>query len=165
MITIGIQNNNLYVIVEGKGTAEYCSELDKYLKEIFSSQMTVNHVYFDTKKACYLDSSFIGMILSIKKKNTNNSDIVSLLNPSDKIIEIFQIMGLDSYVPAVYNDSLVCENCNIEVSKKLENTISDIKLLLDSHRNIMETSPENHKKFMLVEKVFQKELKQRQYSN
>lgn len=164
MIEIGVQNNNLYIVVDGKGTAEYCSDLENCIQQVFS-KIDVQHVYFDTRKATYLDSSFIGMILSIKKKKANNPDIVSLLNPSDKIVEIFQIMGLDSYVPAVYDDKLVCGHYDVEVSRKLENSISDIKLLLDSHRNIMETSPENQKRFMLVEKVFQKELDQRQYSN
>ncbi len=157
MISIGLKENNLYILVEGRGTAEYCSELDSCIQEIISNT-DIETIYFDTKKADYLDSSFIGIILSMNKKMKK----VSLLNPSDKIVEIFQIMGLDTFVPSIYDESLCCEQYNIEVNKKTENTIADIKLLLESHRNIMETSSENHKRFALVEKVFQKELEQRQ---
>ncbi len=161
MISIGLEENNLYILVEGRGTAEYCSELDSYIQEILSN-VEIEHIYFDTKNAEYLDSSFIGIILSMKKKIKSGA---SLLNPNDKIIEIFQIMGLDTFVPAVYDENLSCSKCNISVNKKTENSIADIKLLLESHRNIMETSSENHKRFVLVEKVFQKELEQRQHSN
>ncbi|MGL5956607.1 MAG: STAS domain-containing protein [Brevinema sp.] len=164
MIYTGVQNQDLYIIIDGKGTAEYCSELEAYIQELLSN-LDIEHVYFDTQKACYLDSSFIGVILSIKKKISKKPDAVFLLNPSDKIVEIFQLMGLDTFVPSLYNEDIVCTNCNIEINKKMENSISDIKLLLDAHKNIMETSCENHKRFELVEKVFQKELEQRQYGN
>ncbi|MGL4676213.1 MAG: STAS domain-containing protein [Brevinema sp.] len=164
MIYTGVQNQDLHVVIDGKGTVEYCSELEAWIQELLSN-LDVEHIYFDTKKACYLDSSFIGIILSAKKKLAKKQDAVILLNPSDKIVEIFQLMGLDTFVPAVYNEDLICEHCGVEINKKIENSISDIKLLLDAHKNIMETSSENHKRFMLVEKVFQKELKQRQYSN
>ncbi len=160
MISIGIQNKTLFVVVEGKGTAEYCSDLDKCMKKIIS-QTEIDRVLFDTEKATYLDSSFIGVILSVKKKLQN----VMLLNPSEKITEIFQLMGLDTFVPSMNDKSVCCSSCEIEVDRKMENSISDLKLLLDSHRNIMETSSENHKRFALVEKVFQKELEQRQFSN
>ncbi len=163
MISIGIQNKTLYVVVEGRGTAEYCADLDKCMKKIIS-QTEIDRVLFDTSKATYLDSSFIGVILSVKKRLPNIAEPVMLLNPSEKIVEIFQIMGLDTFVPAVYDNTLCCR-CDIEVDRKMENSISDFKLLLDSHRNIMETSSENHKRFALVEKVFQKELEQRQFSN
>ncbi len=163
MISLGLKESDLYILVEGRGTAEYCSELDSCIQEILNN-VEVEHIYFDTKKAEYLDSSFIGIILSMKKK-IKSSDGVNLLNPSDKIVEIFQIMGLDTFVPAIYDENLSCDQCNIAVNKKTENSIADIKLLLESHKNIMETSSENHKRFVLVEKVFQKELEQRQYSN
>ena len=161
-ISIGIKNNDLYVIIQGKGTAEYCSELNTHMQEYLSS-LELDHVYFDTKDAIYLDSSFIGIILSVKKKLSLKEDSVCLLNPSDKIVDIFQIMGLNSFVPSIYDTNIFCEECTIEIHKKLENSISDIKLLLESHKTLMSTSSENHKRFALVEKVFQKELEQKQY--
>ena len=163
-IYIGIKNNDLYVVIQGKGTAEYCSELDACIQKYLSSS-DINHVYFDTKEALYLDSSFIGIILSVKKKLSLKEDSVCLLNPSDKIVDIFQIMGLNSFVPSIYDTNIFCEECTIEIHKKLENSISDIKLLLESHKTLMATSSENHKRFALVEKVFQKELEQKQSHN
>ena len=163
-VSIGIKDNDLYVVIEGKGTAEYCSELNGCIQNYFSS-MDIDHVYFDTKNAIYLDSSFIGIILSVKKKLSSKEKSVCLLNPSDKIVDVFQLMGLDSFVPSIYEQKILCEKCSIEIHKKLENTISDIKLLLDSHKTLMSTSSENYKRFALVEKVFQKELDQKQYHN
>ena len=163
-IYIGIKNNDLYVVIQGKGTAEYCSELDTCIQKQLSSS-DINHVYFDTKEALYLDSSFIGVILSVKKKLASKENSVCLLNPSDKVVDIFQIMGLNSFVPSIYDETMSCEECPLEIHKKLENSISDIKLLLESHKTLMSTSCENHKRFALVEKVFQKELEQKQSHN
>ena len=36
-IYIGIKNNDLYVVIQGKGTAEYCSELDACIQKYLSS--------------------------------------------------------------------------------------------------------------------------------
>ncbi len=162
-ILTGLKNNDLYVLVEGRGTAEYCSDLNACLQE-FLLEGVVKKIYFDMEKSCYVDSSFIGLILCAKKKLGSTEDGVVLLNPSDKIVDIFQIMGLDSFIPMVYDKNLSCDDCSIEVNQKLENSISDIRLLLESHQNIMETSSENHKRFALVEKVFKKELEQKQYN-
>lgn len=160
-IYIGIKDNDLYVVIQGKGTAEYCSELNIYIQK-YLSLLELDHIYFDTKDALYLDSSFIGIILSVKKKLSLKENSVCLLNPSNKIVDIFQIMGLNSFVPSIYDKTMFCEECPIEIHKKLENSISDIKLLLESHKALMSTSSENHKRFALVEKVFQKELEQKQ---
>lgn len=160
-IRIGIKNQDIFVDVEGRGTAEYCSDLNANIVELLATY-DIKRIYFSVKKASYMDSSFIGLILSMKKKFANQENSVFLLNPSDKIVEIFQIMGLDSFVPSLYDEHIECEDCYIEVHQKIENSITDIKLLLESHQNIMETSNENKKRFALVEKVFQKELEQKQ---
>jgi len=152
-----IENKNLFIIIKGRGTAEYCSELNVYLQEILTS-CTIDRVLFEVSEAEYMDSSFIGMILLTKKKMIGSGENVFLLNPSNKISEIFNIMGLDHFIPTIRDNNIVYPECTIEVKQKLENSISDIKLLLESHQNIMETSKENHKRFELVEKIFQKEL-------
>lgn len=161
-IYVGIKDNNAYIVVKGRGTAEYCSDLTACIQEILSKG-NIENVYFDMENASHLDSSFLGLILSVKKKISTQEENVFLLNPSEKIIDIFQIMGLDSFIPTINDKSLTCLECSIEINQKLENSIEDIKLLLESHQNIMETSSENHRRFALVEKVFQKELEQKQY--
>lgn len=161
-IYTGIEKKDLFIIVKGRGTADYCSELNTYLQEILS-KFSIERLLFDTQEADYLDSSFIGLILAMKKKMSKFEDHVFLLNPNKKISEIFNIMGLDHFVPTICDKNILCLECTLEIKRKLENSISDIKLLLESHQHIMATSKENYKRFSLVEKVFQKELEK--YNN
>ncbi|MGL4389029.1 MAG: STAS domain-containing protein [Brevinema sp.] len=157
-IYLGTNDSDLYVVIEGRGTAEYCSNLHTDLDHIIQSR-NIKNIFFDFKKADYVDSSFIGLILSIKKKCLHND--VALLNPNRSIREIFKIMGLESFIPICEDPKKECTQQISTVDQKLEHSISDIKLLLESHQEIMATSPENQKRFALVEKVFLKELQKK----
>lgn len=159
-INLGIQGSNLIVQVIGRATAEYCPELDSHLTEFFRCNK-IERVFFESHEASYMDSSFIGIILSIKKKFCLKENSVFLLNPDKKITDIFELMGLETFIPSLFSEELDCSSCGYEINKKLENTISDIRLLLEAHRTIMETSKENHKRFALVEKMCLQELEKR----
>lgn len=155
-IDMGMVDNSLVIHVCGRGTAEYCPELDARIKDFFSRQ-EVSHVFFDTHEASYMDSSFIGMILAVKKR-LKNMDAVFLLNPDVRISEIFEIMGLSDFIPTVHMDNMNPAHDTCEIHKKLENSLSDMRLLLEAHRNIMETSEENNKRFIAVEKALKTEI-------
>ncbi|MGL4367089.1 MAG: STAS domain-containing protein [Brevinemataceae bacterium] len=159
-INLGISESDLIVLVCGRATAEYCSELTVALQNILDTT-EINDILFDMEKAEYVDSSFIGLILAFKKKFDISEDRVFLLNPSDKISEIFKLMGLDTFIPSKFQSHFMRPKNTVEINKKLENTLSDIKLLLEAHQNIMETSAENKERFALVEKIFQKELEKK----
>lgn len=159
-INLGIQGSNLIVRVIGRATAEYCPELDLHLTEFFRCNK-IERVFFESHEASYMDSSFIGIILSIRKKFCLKENSVFLLNPDKKITDIFELMGLETFIPSLFSEELDCSSCGYEINKKLENTVSDIRLLLEAHRTIMETSEENHKRFSLVEKMCLQELEKR----
>ncbi|MGL4394385.1 MAG: STAS domain-containing protein [Brevinema sp.] len=157
-IYLGINESDLYVVVEGRGTAEYCPNLNDKFDCVLQS-MNIQNIFFDVKNADYVDSSFIGLILCVKKKFKNQH--VALLNPNSSIIEIFKIMGLDSFISIHEDPSKICTNSISQIDQKFEHSICDIKLLLESHQEIMQTSPENKKRFALVEKVFAQELQKK----
>ncbi|MGL4560761.1 MAG: STAS domain-containing protein [Brevinema sp.] len=157
-IYLGTDNSDLYIVVEGRGTAEYCSDLKNRLEVIIHS-MNIKSIFFDVKNADYVDSSFIGLILCTKKK-CNHCE-VALLNPSKSVKEIFTIMGLESFISICEDPQKICTEQLSAIDQKLEHSIADIKLLLESHQEIMSTSPENKKRFALVEKVFLQELQKK----
>ena len=98
-VLVGAIENGFIVKVIGKGTMEYCSELFQYLSDRIEADK-VNNVYFELSGAVYLDSSFIGVIVSIQKKlrKIQNANVI-LLNPSEKVKEILNTMGLLEIIP------------------------------------------------------------------
>jgi anti-sigma B factor antagonist len=148
-----------YIIkVIGKGTMEYCSDLFQYISDKMDSK-NVDAVYFDLSAANYLDSSFIGVIVSVQKKmKKNGNSNVILLNPSEKVKDILNTMGLFEILPIQEEHQFINIELTDEIKKKLEKNYEDIQLLLESHQNLMELNSENRKKFSLVEEMLQKEL-------
>lgn len=157
-VLIGVFEGGYLVKVIGRGTMEYCSELFDFLINKIEKE-NVSEIYFDLSSTTYLDSSFIGVIISIHKKTKklHNSDII-ILNPSDKVKEILNTMGLMEIIPIQEDQNIYNIELTQEISKKLEKNYKDIKLLLESHQNLMELNAENKKRFSLVEEMLKKEL-------
>lgn len=157
-VLVGIINEGYIIKVIGKGTMEFCSDLFQYLSNKID-QEKIENVYFELSSATYLDSSFIGVIVSIQKKlkKTFNSNVI-LLNPSEKVKEILNTMGLLEIMPIQEEGGLKNIDVSEEIQKKLEKNYKDIQLLLESHQNLMELNTENKKKFSLVEEMLKKEL-------
>ncbi|MGL5722039.1 MAG: STAS domain-containing protein [Brevinema sp.] len=161
-IAMGLVKDTLLVHVFGRGTAEYCPDLDERIKDCLENT-SVSRVLFDAEEASYMDSSFIGTILAVKKR-LSGDDSVFLLNPDERIKEIFEVMGLTEFIPSLQLEGLHNVGSSWEVNKKLENTISNMRVLLEAHQNIMETSSENTKRFQAVEKALKAEIEKKKNS-
>lgn len=161
-IDMALVQDTLLIHVIGRGTAEFCPELDARIKE-FLQNKSILRVLFDAEEASYMDSSFIGVILAVKKRLSKQGGVF-LLNPDPRIVEIFKVMGLSDFIPELKIDGLHNVAGTTEVNQKLENTITDIRLLLEAHQNIMETSSENTKRFEGVEKALKDELEKKKSS-
>ena len=157
-VIIGIINSGYIIKVIGKGTMEYCSELFQFLSEKIESENPEN-IYFELSEATYLDSSFIGVIVSVQKKmkKSGNGNLI-LLNPSDKTKEILSTMGLLDIMPIQENNTFKNIEISSEIKKRLEKNYRDIQVLLESHQNLMEINSENRKRFSLVEEMLKREL-------
>ncbi len=158
-VLVGKVENSYVVKVNGKGTMEFCSDLFMYLSEKIDAE-DIDEIYFELSSSTYLDSSFIGVIISILKKlkkKSKESEVI-ILNPSDKVKDILTNMGLLQIIPFLENDTLKNVTLTEEIERKLERDYKSIKLLLESHQNLMELSPENKRKFALVEELLKKEL-------
>lgn len=157
-VLVGSLKAGYMVKVVGKGTMEYCSDLFQYLSTKIDTE-SVENIYFELSSATYLDSSFIGVIVSIQKKIKKNKNCnVILLNPSEKVKEILSTMGLLEILPIQEQSGLKNIEITDEIQKKLEKNYEDIQLLLESHQNLMELNSANKKRFSLVEEMLRKEL-------
>ncbi|URA11203.1 STAS domain-containing protein [Thermospira aquatica] len=158
-VYVGVVDRYVYVVkVIGRGTLEYSTELF----ETFSMKLDKNELkalYFDLSEAQYLDSSFIGVIVSLQKKmKKEKRGELFILNPSAKVIEIFGTMGLEDLLPMKVDDQLKNVEYTEEMAQRLEKTEESIRILLQSHQDLMEINPQNRRRFRLVEEMLKKEL-------
>lgn len=157
-VLVGVIEAGYIIKVVGKGTMEYCSDLFQLLSSKIENEK-IENIYFELSLTTYLDSSFIGVIVSVYKKLKKNQNAnVILLNPSEKVKEILNTMGLMEIIPIQEESGLKNADVSIEIQRKLEKNYNDIRVLLESHQNLMELNSENKKKFSLVEEMLKKEL-------
>ncbi|NPV01683.1 MAG: STAS domain-containing protein [Brevinematales bacterium] len=157
-VMVGPFEGGALVKVTGRGTMEFCSQLFDYLIARIEKNKSEN-IYFELSETSYLDSSFIGVIVSIEKKLQKESrGSIVILNPTEKVKEILSMMGLSEILPMKESTKIKNIELNEEIEKKLEKDYNDIKLLLESHQNLMEINPENKKRFGLVEEMLKQEL-------
>jgi anti-anti-sigma factor len=158
-VYVGVLDKHVYVVkVIGRGTLEYSTELF----ETFSSKLDKNELvalYFDLSETQYLDSSFIGVIVSLQKKmKKEKRGELFILNPSQKVMEIFVTMGLQDLLPMKVETQIKNVEYTEELAKQLEMTEESIRILLQSHQDLMEVNPQNRRRFKLVEEMLKKEL-------
>lgn len=158
-VYVGFVDKYVYVVkVIGRGTLEYSTELF----ETFSSKLDkeeLQSLYFDLSETQYLDSSFIGVIVSLQKKmKKEKKGELFILNPSQKVIEIFVTMGLEDLLPMKVEQQLKNVEYTEELMQRLEKTEESIRILLQSHQDLMELNPQNRRRFKLVEEMLKKEL-------
>ena len=157
-VMVGPFEGGVLVKVQGRGTMEFCSQLFDYLSARMEKSQKEN-IYFELSETHYLDSSFIGVIVSIEKKLQKDSrGSIVILNPTEKVKEILSMMGLSEILPMRDNMTIKTLDLNEEIQQKLEKDYKDIKLLLESHQSLMEINPENKKRFGLVEEMLKQEL-------
>lgn len=160
-ILIGPLKSGFLIKVIGRGTMQFCSDLfDFAIAQIEESENKMGNIYYDFSDTVYMDSSFIGLMVSIDKKLQAASGArIIVLNPSQKVKEILDTMGLLEMLPVQENAELKNVPLTDEINKKMQKDADDIKLLLKSHQNLMELNVENRKRFGLVEEMLKKELK------
>lgn len=162
-VLVGPIENGFIVKVIGRGTMEFCSQLFDHISEKINNRnkQDIDTIYFDLSETNYLDSSFIGVIVHIDKqlhKKVSEDAHVTILNPTKKAEDILTTMGLGELLSIQKDFNVRGMQSTSEIKKKLEKDYNDIKLILESHQNLMELNSENKKKFTLVEEMLKKEL-------
>jgi len=83
------------IILSGKITFENTGELREKLKEILRDG--VNNLVFDMKEVSFIDSSGLGLLVSVKNTMIKMDGTFSLVNISDTVRKIMKQTGLDKY--------------------------------------------------------------------
>jgi anti-anti-sigma factor len=109
------QDHTLTFRVEGRATMTHGLPVRRLAERALERGAT--HLRFDLRDCTYMDSTFLGTLLTLKKAVDRTGGRLTLLTPSTACVKILHQMGLTDVLPAQAEDAdpqaswaeLVCE--------------------------------------------------------
>ncbi|MFW5873581.1 MAG: STAS domain-containing protein [Bacillota bacterium] len=96
-----LEGNNILQI-DGEVIFENSNQVKEEAKEIIKEK-EINHLIIDLSSTTYLDSSGIGVILSLFKFMRDSNGKLIIANPNDKVKRVFEVTKLNQILD-IYND-------------------------------------------------------------
>jgi anti-anti-sigma factor len=91
------QDHTVTFRVEGRGTMNQSLPLRRCAERYLEGGIT--HVLIDLRDCTYMDSTFLGTLLTLKKSLTLRQGEMTLIAPSPSCCRILQQMGLNEVLP------------------------------------------------------------------
>ena len=99
MISKKVNGEKAVLFFESEFTIHEVKEVREIIKEIESKK--VNKIVFDLSKVKYIDSSAIGLLVTVLKYTKKNEGYLKLYNPTDEIKRILKLVNLSSFFETV----------------------------------------------------------------
>ncbi len=84
------------ITIKGKITFENTGEIREKMKEILRDE-SLKHLILDMKEVSFIDSSGLGLLVSIKNTMIRKDGAFAIVNLSDTVKKIMKQTGLDRY--------------------------------------------------------------------
>jgi anti-anti-sigma factor len=141
--------DSIYVKAKGHIRAAICTGL-RDLVYARLEQPGINNVYIDLSECDYMDSTFMGLIVSFKKKMSANSrGNVHIVKANEVCLGLLKTIGLTRLVTV--------DNADIDFPPFMEDIVEKDKataqFILDVHENLMDISDENKNRFSSLKSV------------
>ena len=101
-IQVESQGDRRIVHIQGKITFEYCPVLQNRLDSVVDPG--VREVVIDFKEVPFIDSSGIGEVLRLFKRMRDGNGEVVLLNPNQKLRDLFSMYRFDKFMKILQED-------------------------------------------------------------
>lgn len=156
---------NRTVCIKIRGRANFTASVDfkKLVAELYNRDYT--RFIFDLSECLNMDSTFLGVLSGIGLKfgspnGTSNSEKVELLNPSPRITELFEGLGVDQLFNIVHRELPVDGKFEeIPVGDGTSDRVEVARTCLEAHRTLMDINPENVAKFKDCTRFLAEDLK------
>lgn len=155
----GYENSSFFIKAVGHITASFCPTIKEKVQEILDKGQTIESVVIDLSECTYMDSTFMGLILTFHKNLKEKfGKSVLITSPTEDSLKLLTNLGI--------NKLITIENNPVPFPEKLSVVLPDVaptaEFLLNAHQNLMEISEENRSKFSLVEKILKEEIKKKE---
>ena len=137
-------DNKIYIKANGHITASLCPVLRSKVMDRLNSSPILEEIYIELEHCIYMDSTFMGLLISfnkiLKAKSNKSITLLHIAKECESLLKTIGILKLFTVSSENIRFPLVMENLVPDKS-------TSIDLLLDTHENLMEISDENKKRF------------------
>lgn len=99
MINKKIEGDKAVLYFETEFTIHEVKEVREIVKEI--ENKNINKIIFDLSKVKYIDSSAIGLLVTVLKYAKKNNGYLKLYSPTDEIKRILKLVNLSAFFETV----------------------------------------------------------------
>lgn len=152
----GDSGEGLYIRAVGHVTASLCSDLKGTVYARLEQTPALGEFMIDLSQCDYMDSTFMGLIVGFNKKFQKASGKrLEILNPSPECLKLLTSLGIIKLLTIVDNPRTQIPHPLSKLSKTEKPTA---ELLLKAHEDLSELSPENEKKFSVLQSILKKQI-------
>ena len=152
-------DNGLFILAQGHITAAVSSDLRELIMGRLSQAPVPPLLAVDLSGCDYMDSTFMGLLVGFHKRyKTLTSRALTILRPSPECVKLLHGLGILKLMTVVV-DPMPSEP-NQWTNLRASQTPTP-EVLLNAHKNLSELSPENEKKFSLLQSVLEQQVEKK----
>ena len=143
---VHITPDRVFVKIFEKASYLNCDPLRKFFEDQLKSGRT--QFILDFQDCSMIDSTFLGIVVSLTLKNRqrSSSGSVVLLNLKGRNIETVRNLGIHQ-IAEVCSQSITCEEDLENLSDSSGNTAANTKTIYDAHKALMSLNEKNLRVF------------------
>lgn len=146
-LRIGLSGTALVVAPEGHMTAALCPALAQRLAVQLRPESAVESFHLDYAGCRYMDSTFLGQIVSLAKKVQSLGLGKPVVHGADpQCMSLFRTMGMTGFL--AFEDSPCPQPAAMETLNARD--VLKASFILEAHRELMGISPENEERFRVL---------------
>lgn len=149
----------LFIAARGHITAAVSTDLRELILARLTRAPVPPVLAIDLSLCDYMDSTFMGLLVGFHKRYKGlTGRALTILRPSAECVKLLTGLGILKLMTLVEGAELPSP-VTWQTVRASQAPTTDI--LLTAHRNLSELSPENERKFSLLQDVLEKELKKK----
>lgn len=146
-LSIGIQDDVILIRATGQMRATNCYALRRFLFPYLENVKNPIAILFDLENCIYMDSTFIGFIITIERKFSRIAPVhVEIVNPSEKITNTLKVFSCLDKVEIIY-DKEVPPITTFILDKKYDAGVDQVEMIFEAHKELSSLSEQNRKEF------------------
>jgi len=159
-ITVGALDGGLYLRMEGRATQRSCPTADRIVYAFLTGQTQPALISIDLNGCDFVDSTFAGWLLGIRKAVTPAEGRVRLLNCSSRCRKSLETMRLGRLFEFAEGGSPVGVQA-VTCTTSDRPTRGELELMLHAHEELAALSPQNARVFAPIAAMLQQELQRK----
>jgi len=155
-LLFGRGENEIFLKARGHITARHCPALRDRTGDLENGEGVPRDFFVDLSECDYMDSTFIGVLAGINKRLRKGGKRLILVAPREECVKLLRGLG-------VYSLFSVTDAASAPVPGPLERLSAgedtSAELLLRAHEELMELSPENRKRFEVLQGILRAKIR------